>query len=737
MWKFAGFFRRYGTFRDAVAPHGQVSSEPALSSIFSPVEGGRVANGSGSLRPAVPGIRRPTNGNGYGERRPEKLDPDAGATTVAPVAAEPRNPPERDRQPPPAEPPDRAGPEPGGEPVAQPVALDGVGEPFVETDSDKSMSRSPDAPIPVQNSVNGGAPAPAPAPDDPANARQARDSLVGKVVCPFCGQQKSASSEPCPRCTMEDTPATRQATKARIGPWYVLQNRSPSAPGMKFATMLWLVNKGHITPRSIVRGPTTYQLWRYAAHVRGLSREFGLCYSCGGEIDKSASICAHCERPNDPPSSPDVLLDVRDGAPPPPMAPVRETAPRPPVMREVGDAPDPRREAEARRKPPAPVRDDAHEHQDEPDEHADVAATVGAEPSHAERMRLHNEIVVRQRQDILRRGGGGRMVSAMDLAAALQDPSEAADGSRRWGALNLLLFFLVLFGGAAAAVLYLKPEYRQPTAKWVSGTWNTIRTKAASLQWSSPPGEPPANSTRIAVKQQQQQQQQQQHSPPAPVVTREPEPAKNNALAQQSKAAEQEQTKPPVHVAKKDESRKDEPPRDAEPEHTAAQPQPQPQPRTPDPSAAQLARGTAGAEVAPEQPKSQPQVQQDPPPREEPKQAAAPAPNNRQNDRRNRLEQAERPRDDQQRQAERQDQRQAQREPEPSEADSLDTALAKSRELYNQGIDAEARGDWSAAVRFYEQIKKLPRGAWQGDLQHRLNFARKNAESKSKSAEAR
>ena len=42
---------------------------------------------------------------------------------------------------------------------------------------------------------------------------------------------------PCPRCTLADTPTTRNATKARIGPWYVLQARNPAAPGMKFETL--------------------------------------------------------------------------------------------------------------------------------------------------------------------------------------------------------------------------------------------------------------------------------------------------------------------------------------------------------------------------------------------------------------------------------------------------------------------------------------------------------------------
>jgi len=142
----------------------------------------------------------------------------------------------------------------------------------------------------------------------PISEAAVRLSISGKHVCPYCGQLRPPNNDPCPHCTMEDSPATRQATKARIGPWYVLQTRNPAAPGMKYTTLLALIHRGHVTPRSVVRGPTTHQLWRFAAHVRGVSREFGLCYSCGGAIENSASLCPRCQRSQDPPPDPDTLL---------------------------------------------------------------------------------------------------------------------------------------------------------------------------------------------------------------------------------------------------------------------------------------------------------------------------------------------------------------------------------------------------------------------------------------------
>src|ERR1700723_1056862 len=52
-----------------------------------------------------------------------------------------------------------------------------------------------------------------------------RETLEGQVVCPFCGVVGDGGQTICPKCTMENTAVARKATKLRIGPWYVLQNR--------------------------------------------------------------------------------------------------------------------------------------------------------------------------------------------------------------------------------------------------------------------------------------------------------------------------------------------------------------------------------------------------------------------------------------------------------------------------------------------------------------------------------
>ena len=157
-------------------------------------------------------------------------------------------------------------------------------------------------------------------PSSPSPVEQNLAWLKGKITCPFCGTVTERADEACARCGMNDTPANRDATKARIGPWYVLQSRNPAAPGMTYATLMLLVKKELVNARSIVRGPTTHQLWAFAATVRGLSREFGLCWSCGARVDKASLSCAACSSTQRPPNSGEDLID-RGDAPPLPDAP--------------------------------------------------------------------------------------------------------------------------------------------------------------------------------------------------------------------------------------------------------------------------------------------------------------------------------------------------------------------------------------------------------------------------------
>ena len=285
-----------------------------------------------------------------------------------------------------------------------------------------------------------------------ADAAREPNGSTDRQVCPYCGlvRARSEAVGACPRCTIEDSPQTRQATKARIGPWYVLQTRNPAAPGMKWSTLLALVKKGQVTPRSIVRGPTTHQLWRLAAQVKGLSREFGLCYSCGLEITRTTNQCPHCDRLQEPPANPDVLLESREshGRRATVVAPIEVELPEP----------------------------------------AGAIVTARREPRPDEGL-----LTARELATAFRLG-----VPTSDGAAA---PAGAAPARRRrrGGAVALLLVLAIL---GAGAWVWLTPPYRAAAVQyWETGRdWATARWQAWQASDAPPvvqPVEPGVGATAV------------------------------------------------------------------------------------------------------------------------------------------------------------------------------------------------------------------------------------------------
>ncbi len=117
-----------------------------------------------------------------------------------------------------------------------------------------------------------------------------------QTLCPFCGEFNLESDKPCEHCHQLDTSASRAAATQRSGLWFVHQSNDATSKGMTFDELRSLIHQQIITPRSIVRGPGTGQLYRLASTIRGLGREFGQCFSCGGDVDPNESICPHCDR---------------------------------------------------------------------------------------------------------------------------------------------------------------------------------------------------------------------------------------------------------------------------------------------------------------------------------------------------------------------------------------------------------------------------------------------------------
>lgn len=131
------------------------------------------------------------------------------------------------------------------------------------------------------------------APTQPSSAAAA---VKIECLCPYCGSFNAGVSGTCQTCGTHDTAVARTTAAKKPGNWYVLQARNPDAPAMTFDTLRALVAKGAVTGRSVVRGPTTGQLWRLACKVRGLSREFGHCYACGHDVRPDEGLCTGCLR---------------------------------------------------------------------------------------------------------------------------------------------------------------------------------------------------------------------------------------------------------------------------------------------------------------------------------------------------------------------------------------------------------------------------------------------------------
>ena len=335
-------------------------------------------------------------------------------------------------------------------------------------------------------------------------------------VCPFCGLTREITEEfdastPCPRCTLADTPTTRNATKARIGPWHVRQVRNPWAPGMRFETLLALVKRGQVTKDSIVRGPTTHQLWKRASEIKGLSREFGLCHSCGGDIEKTAGLCPHCNRLQEPPINPDVLVEGREimaarEAPPtrpaaPAIAPARSTPP-------AQSAPPQQRATPAPIPQPPPLIDF-----DEPPT-IDIGATapspsddplaVGGDEDEA--AALARQITARPprqrapRQAPAAAGPDDALLTPQELAQAFQLDFSPTNQPHRRGSKGKVIFVLLLLAaGGVAAAMYAKPEWRESATQWSHDKWEgftrTSRNELPTMSPlpSSPTIEPPAS----------------------------------------------------------------------------------------------------------------------------------------------------------------------------------------------------------------------------------------------------
>jgi hypothetical protein len=225
---------------------------------------------------------------------------------------------------------------------------------------------------------------------------------------------------------------------------------------MKFNTLLALIRKGQITPRSVIRGPTTFQLWRFAARVKGISREFGLCYSCGAELQRTSTFCPRCSRSQELPPNPDVLLETE---PQPAKTVYRELSSRPPVPGEAAPESQP---AVARPSQPA---------QPEPIRPTQIPSAAETMAELAQIPSPHDAPAALQSRPRQRPQEG--VLTPRELAAAFSlqyDPNMDVPGARRRRGRPkglLVAAVLLLAVGAAVSTFYFVPSLRQRFIAWI------------------------------------------------------------------------------------------------------------------------------------------------------------------------------------------------------------------------------------------------------------------------------
>jgi hypothetical protein len=218
-------------------------------------------------------------------------------------------------------------------------------------------------------------------------------------------------------------------------------------------------------------------MWTFVANVRGLSREFGLCYHCGENVEPNASQCSHCGRRQDLVADSDALLESAVANPhpvvplPPPAAP-----PAPPA--DIFSM--------------TPVADTGMDGGTSLDLQVDAPAftpiPVVSRQNLPARPPSRASMVQRAPAPIKEES----ILSAKELAAAFQldfrpPGSRGSGGGRRpVRTLAALLLIALIAGGI---VMVMRPDWRETTKSWATEKWGTL---TASLETPAKPNSTPA-----------------------------------------------------------------------------------------------------------------------------------------------------------------------------------------------------------------------------------------------------
>lgn len=113
------------------------------------------------------------------------------------------------------------------------------------------------------------------------------------VLCPYCGAV-SRDTRRCGACAGHFDPLSRQATQNAMGPWFIREEGRPHRPGCSFETLRTLIQRGRVTPTTVLRGPTTRQFWTLAGRAPSVANLLGLCHNCRAEVNPDEYSCRKC-----------------------------------------------------------------------------------------------------------------------------------------------------------------------------------------------------------------------------------------------------------------------------------------------------------------------------------------------------------------------------------------------------------------------------------------------------------
>lgn len=116
------------------------------------------------------------------------------------------------------------------------------------------------------------------------------------LICPYCGETQP-QAEQCRACGGLFEALSRQATHNAMGPWFIRDLKRPFHPGCSYETLTTLLERGQVTKYTVLRGPTTKQLWTVAKHVPGIAHLLGYCHACDASVDPGDHGCHVCGVP--------------------------------------------------------------------------------------------------------------------------------------------------------------------------------------------------------------------------------------------------------------------------------------------------------------------------------------------------------------------------------------------------------------------------------------------------------